>query len=663
MTMHETNDLRLLAEEENGMSARPGRPSLLHKTGKLLFCGLTAMGLAGALSARGDLYVNIATGNDGNDNPNSAERPYKTLQRAITRLNELKVDGVVIHVAPGTYAPANSTFHGHEFPRLNFSVVGEGTAENPVVIDGGGSNACFRITNSKKIGAFSNIIFRNGLHYSGGGIGCLAGWTTSGVSGVTNCVFENCHSTNGCGGAVMSYGYTTSFSNCTFRNCSAVRVDNGSWSGQVKNGCGGAVMLYAVKGDCDFTACSFETNAASGSGGAVMMQVDDAPGGTMEHSDIGLRLTDCTFVGNTSGGQGIVNGIVRSCERTAFTGNSASWGSVWFLDGYLGPKYGGAYFVTNRFVNCTFTDNLGTNVGCFGWSYSKRFEFEHCTFAGNTSLNGAAVLQTDGHSPHCFFRDCTFSRNAGEGVLAVTSHNGANFTLELARTVFTENDAGAKPLFQNLSASRILNSCFSANCGGSVLDFASGGGGVYHTNTLRNCLLDHNTNTVNEGILRIFWTLAETADVCNNTFVDNVATDQPSALWINSVASYEDLGCHYANNLFFANRKTDGTSVKQTAGVFNSFATNNWIEVGGTTLADGTRGNIVGVDPKFTNRADGDYTISAASACRDCGAFFEWMTGACDIRANPKYPRVTGAAPDIGCYEWLPERYLTVIVR
>jgi len=626
------------------------------KIGKLMVCGLAGIGLVGAASAT-DLYVNIATGND-NNNPNTAAKPYKTLQRAITRLNEIKEDNVVIHVAPGTYDPANSTYHGDGL--LHFSVVGEGTDENPVVIDGKGENACFRITNSRKIGAFSNIIFKNGYYYSGGGIGCLAGWTASGVSGVTNCVFENCHSTNGCGGAVLSYGYTTSFSNCTFRGCSVKGVDRGPWSGQVANGCGGAVMLYGVKGDCDFTDCHFQTNAASSSGGALMMQVDT--GGSLENVDVGLRLTDCTFTGNTAGGFGVVNGIVRTCERTTFTGNSADRGSVWFLDGYLGTKYGGVYFVTNRFTNCTFADNVGTNCGCFGWNYTKRFEFENCTFTNNVSVLGPSILRTNGNSPHCTFRDCVFSHNAGEGGFWMEGYS-TSFIVDLERTLFVGNDAGSQALFKNRSASRIVNSRFTSNRGGSMVNCYSDGGAVYQVHTLRNCLFDHNTNTVDAGVLRIFWTLAETADVCNNTFVDNVTAAEPSAIWINVVVGHQDRDCHYANNLFFGNRKSDGTAVAQTPGVFNTFATNNWIEVGGTSISSGTRGNILGDDPKFTDRAAGDYTIRAGSACRDHGALFDWMAGTLDLRADSKYPRVTGPAPDIGCYEWLLERYFTVTVR
>ena len=70
-----------------------------------------------------------------------------------------------------------------------------------------------------------------------------------------------------------------------------------------------------------------------------------------------------------------------------------------------------------------------------------------------------------------------------------------------------------------------------------------------------------------------------------------------------------------------------------------------------THIVDGVNGNKVGdYDPKFTDAANGDYTLQKESPCRDAGALLAWMTdGSLDLAGKS---RVFGDAPDMGCYEW-----------
>ena len=82
----------------------------------------------------------------------------------------------------------------------------------------------------------------------------------------------------------------------------------------------------------------------------------------------------------------------------------------------------------------------------------------------------------------------------------------------------------------------------------------------------------------------------------------------------------------------------------------------NFVKTGGTATycctypaAEGT-GNIDS-DPHFVAVADCDYRLMPDSPCIDTGLQQGWMTGV-DAKGGP---RVIGAAPDIGCFEYNPD--------
>ena len=55
-------------------------------------------------------------------------------------------------------------------------------------------------------------------------------------------------------------------------------------------------------------------------------------------------------------------------------------------------------------------------------------------------------------------------------------------------------------------------------------------------------------------------------------------------------------------------------------------------------------------DPKFRDRASGDYRLKRTSPLRNAGQRLDWMTeGALDLAGQG---RVNGENPDIGCYEY-----------
>jgi hypothetical protein len=70
--------------------------------------------------------------------------------------------------------------------------------------------------------------------------------------------------------------------------------------------------------------------------------------------------------------------------------------------------------------------------------------------------------------------------------------------------------------------------------------------------------------------------------------------------------------------------------------------------------------NITDVDPCFTDRANGDYTILKSSPAHDTGIALAWHVGAVDLAGNP---RVIDTAVDIGCYEYRGTPGLFLVVR
>lgn len=67
---------------------------------------------------------------------------------------------------------------------------------------------------------------------------------------------------------------------------------------------------------------------------------------------------------------------------------------------------------------------------------------------------------------------------------------------------------------------------------------------------------------------------------------------------------------------------------------------------------------VITGNPKFTDAANGDYTLEANSQCRDKAFTLDWMTnGSTDLLGNPRLVDTRGVAsspealPDLGCYE------------
>ena len=117
-----------------------------------------------------DLYVDAASGDDGNDGRSPAT-PFRTIQAAIG----FSATRDTIHVAPGSYAPVNADRRG---------VIIIGAGAGCTVIDGGGTNRCATLSGGATLRGFT---LRNGNDGDKDGCGGVLG----GV--LEDCVLEDCY--------------------------------------------------------------------------------------------------------------------------------------------------------------------------------------------------------------------------------------------------------------------------------------------------------------------------------------------------------------------------------------------------------------------------------------------------------------------------------------
>ena len=308
---------------------------------------------------------------------------------------------------------------------------------------------------------------------------------------------------------------------------------------------------------------------------------------------------------------------------------------------------------------------------------------EDCVFDGNRAKTDGGAVAAWGPLT---LADCVFSGNVSDsgagGAIFVRSEGTVSGTVEIDRCVFAEN-----------------------LCGGSIGGAVSFGETSVNTRralAMRNCLFSGNRMTSTSsstlgGALYVKSIASITGVVENCTFVGN----STSSIYNNGDsyslggAIYEATPLAISNCVFYANRSfmddskySGGKRVSPWkyanigAGQPESFAlVGNCLFCndpdypaldfasdfsgtpdGITPVSDGVNGNKVGAySPGFVNAAAGDYTLAAGSVCIDAGVSASWMTAATDLRNSPKIPRVIGAAPDIGCYEWYDQNKATVL--
>ena len=340
--------------------------------------------------------------------------------------------------------------------------------------------------------------------------------------------------------------------------------------------------------------CIFHDNAA------------DKGGAYYAYTAKGTVVSNCQFYANSATNTGGAVYLTQNSETSTdfqrfvdcvFSNNSLTASS--------GNRYGGAVYVNRKIEleNCLFADN--TALGSGGHAYVGVYSnMKGCVFTGSCNAQYGSCLSINKNPvtvTNCVFRNMTCSGTSPRFISLESSGEGSSFV----DCVFTNNTNKSSLFYQN-SKNLLVRQCLIADnaSGQAVLP------NVVGSTVFENC-------TIPQAIV----TPDTVSTATTNTFVNCII---PNAT-ITSAGSY----CNILSNCL--------VKVAQ-GGPFDS-------------------GVITG-NPKFTDAANGDYTLEVKSPCRDKGLTLDWMTnGSTDLLGNPRLVDTRGVAfspealPDLGCYE------------
>ena len=555
----------------------------------------------------------------------------------------------------------------------NFGMISNCVFKNCLATNYGGA---VRVPDS---GTFIDCTFEDCTASRGGAVDV----TSTTAARFVNCTFVNCEATTEAGGAVYTDNNAATFERCAFTGNKASAA--GKSAGAVRaakqvvtfTDCGftnntaasaGAVDLGSMPASVTFARCSFVGNeATSGDVGAVNYGISGN-----ETATFGSVYADCLFEGNTAtGNAGAIRGLVQLATNTTFSGNQAGAnGAVWHFNGYASGTYAGCYSLVNTFKDCTFTNNTAAS-GVFAANWNKKFLFDGCTFADNT-VTGKGVLYAgaDIIDFPLTFQDCTISGNKqADGSMLIETGNRrslSGYTVVgsiFRNTTFAGNDVGAGSLYAHGEFPASFENCaITNNIGAWTLDFIG-----TPRRTVRNCLFADNTATnAVGGIICLEWQAAQHVIFENNTIVNNTADIAPYGVWTDSFL-WQSGDQSLKNNLIYGNRGPGGFVGKQVPQFFDYQLYSSWVEQGGSSIADGTRGCIIGTDPKFAKPEQqaefgvAKYSLRRNSAARGSGEVLDWMDeNAKDLAGNA---RLRDGKVDMGCYQcWLDPAVGTLLL-
>lgn len=358
-----------------------------------------------------------------------------------------------------------------------------------------------------------------------------------------------------------------------------------------------------------------------------------------------------------------------NCVFTSMTNAAAIYGQYAVNGYYVKPGWSCAA------TGCRFENANWGGPGAIRYLYA--FAATNCVFANNfnccDNLSGGGAIGLVGN---LFCKNCTFTGNYTSGAFGGAVDLSYAGLVELDGCVFSNNYVTCE------IADNLLTR--TSSIGGGAISMS---GAV--TGSVQNCLFAGNYLTTSKspnvygGAVRLFSSSAlvsfENCTFANNTItVGGTNKDNGGAIGVANGTLAATNCIFYANHgmLGSTSWKTSHLSVKDWSLVANCLEAN--FEYGGTTydfstidtgdaptthIVDGENGNLVGdYDPKFTDAANGDYTLQKKSPCRDAGTSLSWMdTESTDLAGNG---RIVGNAPDIGCYEWFnPKPYFFIYVR
>ncbi len=359
-------------------------------------------------------------------------------------------------------------------------------------------------------------------------------------------------------------------------------------------------------------------NGVAGNGGAISCTDNSAP-----------TITRCILSANKStlrGGALYCNNSSPTLSKCDFTGNeSENPGGGIYNVANSNPSISDCSFVNNKaffegggvsnssssptIARCLFSGNVSTSSfeggGAIYNQFTRFVTVSDCTFTENRSKRGGGISTTSGN---CVVTRCTFLRNFSNGNGGGLSNYGSG-TSTVANCVFVGNQASFGGGLNVTSGTATLTNCLftgnqAENDGGAI--YATGSG-----STLTNCTLTANS------------ALRDAGGILN---ASSGLTVTNCILWADTNAETKD----YTGSLVITNSDVQG-----------GFS--------------GT-GNL-NADPLFTDPANGDFHLQAASSGIDMGSdavvtappFLTNGSGApLDLDGNL---RIAGSAVDMGAYE------------
>lgn len=369
-------------------------------------------------------YYVSASGSDSSDgvseeDPMSIARMLALLQDA----DNTRLDKATFHFTPGAHTITSPiALPGKDIysQPVSYTITGDRYA----TLDGGGSSQIFLLNEDNSHVTVTDFVLTNGSSTESGGLVAI------GNAGplFEHCSFTNTHSST-TGGAVRIN--VDSKGNGRFKDC--------IFSGN-EGSSGGAIVLTNARTAVLFTSCTFSSNSASGSGGALY-----STNGT-------ATFENCIFTGNSAANGGAIcatgAGVVK-INGGSISGNTASseGGAL-----YTGDKQKSVYYINS----CSLFDNTASKNGYVMYlNTSTAGNFTTLCINNSTIYNTAGMEGTNG-SAVCnkgktlILNSTLYGTTTKWGTFALGCHK--NFEDEygclLMNSIFVNTAAGKPAIYQ-----------------------------------------------------------------------------------------------------------------------------------------------------------------------------------------------------------------------